>query len=293
MTAALLLGLAGCGDGADLVTAMVPAAPGTGGSGGFTATLPAHCAGAAVPPATLECTGLYADLASKTLAPGVREYAPAYPLWSDGADKRRWIGLPAGSVIDASDPNEWVFPVGTRLWKEFSLQGTAGRDPPVAEGQLANFWVNAVYVWNAGAVGGPALRRAATSPSAAAPTTCPRRTSARSATAAAPSTSSGFSAVDLGLPGATGVTLEALAGEGRLSAAAGRTQPEHRRRRHRRGGAGAGLAARQLRQHLPQRELAGDGVTPPACACASTRASSTGAPRPRLGGADHARSAWR
>ena len=43
------------------------------------------CAGATVPPATLSCTGLYADIAdiaTKTLAPGVRSYQPAVPLYS-------------------------------------------------------------------------------------------------------------------------------------------------------------------------------------------------------------------
>ena len=37
--------------------------------------------------------------------------------------KRRWISLPPGSAIDASDPDAWAFPVGTRLWKEFSFGG--------------------------------------------------------------------------------------------------------------------------------------------------------------------------
>jgi hypothetical protein len=78
------------------------------------------CAGATVPPATLSCTGLYADIATKTLAQGVRSYQPAVPLWSDGAQKARWIELPPGTQIDASDPSEWTFPVGTKVWKEFS-----------------------------------------------------------------------------------------------------------------------------------------------------------------------------
>ena len=144
----ILLGGVGCGDGADLAAVGPLATADAGASApGFAPTLPAHCAAAAVPPATLECTGLYANLAAKTLTPGVREYAPAYVLWSDGADKRRWIGLPAGSVIDASDPNEWVFPIGTRVWKEFSLQGQRV-ETRLWQKVTAKFWVNAVYVWN-------------------------------------------------------------------------------------------------------------------------------------------------
>ncbi|MEA2700728.1 MAG: hypothetical protein QOI66_4999, partial [Myxococcales bacterium] len=85
--------------------------------------LPPECADAALPPTTLVCTGLYADIVGKQLAPGIEAYAPAVPLWSDGADKQRWISLPAGSTIDNADPNEWKFPVGTKVWKEFSRDG--------------------------------------------------------------------------------------------------------------------------------------------------------------------------
>lgn len=73
------------------------------------------------PPARLADTGLYADFAARRLAAGVLSYTPQYALWSDGAAKRRWIRLPPGTSIDASDPDAWVFPVGTKLWKEFSL----------------------------------------------------------------------------------------------------------------------------------------------------------------------------
>src|SRR6266478_9533827 len=46
--------------------------------------LPPECADAALPPPTLVCTGLYADIVGKQLAPGIEAYAPAVPLWSDG-----------------------------------------------------------------------------------------------------------------------------------------------------------------------------------------------------------------
>jgi hypothetical protein len=70
----------------------------------------------------LSATGLYADVATKQIAAGVAAFTPQYPLWSDGARKQRWISLPPGSSIDASDPDAWVFPVGTRLWKEFAFE---------------------------------------------------------------------------------------------------------------------------------------------------------------------------
>jgi mono/diheme cytochrome c family protein len=54
-------------------------------------------------------------------AAGVLEYAPQYPLWSDGAAKRRFVLIPEGEAIDGSDPDAWRFPTGTRFWKEFSF----------------------------------------------------------------------------------------------------------------------------------------------------------------------------
>ena len=73
------------------------------------------------PPRKLSETGLYQDLATLTVAPEARPFSPQYPLWSDGATKLRWVALPAGSTIDAADPDAWRFPVGTRFWKQFSF----------------------------------------------------------------------------------------------------------------------------------------------------------------------------
>ncbi|MDP8998484.1 MAG: hypothetical protein M3O46_00050, partial [Myxococcota bacterium] len=71
----------------------------------------------------LRCTGLYSDWNSRTLSPDVRPYAPAFALWSDGAAKARWIYLPSGQRIDTSNMDEWKFPIGTKVWKEFSVAG--------------------------------------------------------------------------------------------------------------------------------------------------------------------------
>jgi len=98
-------------------------------------------------PDRLSGTGLFADVASRTLAPGVLPYSPQYPLWTDGAAKRRWIRLPPGAAIDGSDPDTWRFPAGTRLWKEFSLGGR-----PVETRYMerrADGWVYATYLWAA------------------------------------------------------------------------------------------------------------------------------------------------
>jgi hypothetical protein len=73
-------------------------------------------------PVVLSQIGLFeADL--ETLAPGVQPYEPRFPLWSDGAAKRRWVYLPEGAQIDTSNMEYWSYPPGTRLYKEFSVDG--------------------------------------------------------------------------------------------------------------------------------------------------------------------------
>ena len=74
-------------------------------------------------PTTLAGTGLCLDTGCTQISADARPYVPAYALWSDGATKRRWISLPPGTQIDTSDMNYWKFPVGTKLWKEFTRAG--------------------------------------------------------------------------------------------------------------------------------------------------------------------------
>ncbi len=108
---------------------------------------PAELEAPAVVPARLHDTGLYAGATGDALAPDVEPFAPQYPLWTDGATKRRWIRLPPGTSIDASDPDAWVFPVGTRLWKEFAFDRRV--ETRMLERLADGSWRAAVYVWNA------------------------------------------------------------------------------------------------------------------------------------------------
>lgn len=97
-------------------------------------------------PELLSETGLYAG--SGALHPDVLEFSPQYPLWSDGASKRRFLRLPPGLSIDGSEPSAWVFPVGTRFWKEFSF----GRqvETRYIERQADGSWRFASYAWDEG-----------------------------------------------------------------------------------------------------------------------------------------------
>lgn len=74
-------------------------------------------------PSTLSATGLYQDIETRTLAPGVLSYEVAWPLWSDEAEKDRYLYVPPGTQIDSEDPDVWSFPVGTKAWKSFSKEG--------------------------------------------------------------------------------------------------------------------------------------------------------------------------
>jgi hypothetical protein len=104
------------------------------------------------PPSLLSATGLFTSVApdgTLVLADGVQEYTPSYALWADGAQKTRWIYLPPGEKIDTSDMDHWSFPVGTKFWKEFDLDGQRLETRLVWRwGSGADDFLYAAYWWN-------------------------------------------------------------------------------------------------------------------------------------------------
>src|SRR5262245_24836077 len=99
-------------------------------------------------PQRLSETGLYADIASETLAADVVPFEPRFHLWSDGAEKRRWLSFPAGSVVDASDSADWRFPAGTKAWKEFTRDGVRVETRLIQKvGDADDDWAAVAYVW--------------------------------------------------------------------------------------------------------------------------------------------------
>jgi len=96
-------------------------------------------------PERLSQTGLFVP-DSLHVRPELLTFTPQYPLWTDGADKHRWIELPAKSSIDASNPDVWVFPVGTRIWKEFSFAGRRIETRYMERG-TDGAWRYATYQW--------------------------------------------------------------------------------------------------------------------------------------------------
>jgi hypothetical protein len=84
-------------------------------------------------------------------------------LWSDGAEKSRYIYLPPNTKIDTTDMDDWVFPIGTRIWKEFRV-GTSTNWNGLAAGTrietrllqkvdvpspVDSGWVMTSYLWSA------------------------------------------------------------------------------------------------------------------------------------------------
>jgi uncharacterized repeat protein (TIGR03806 family) len=125
-------------------------------------------------PRKLSETGLFASTRDHIPAAGLIPYSVNAPLWSDGAEKDRFIALPGAakiefdSVVYPHGPNYsdlgWRFPDGTVLVKTFSIDLEKGN--PASRQRLetrllkykkmpgkddeygAQYWSGYTYVWN-------------------------------------------------------------------------------------------------------------------------------------------------
>jgi len=101
-------------------------------------------------PTLLSESGLYADIATKAIDSAVLGFTPQFELWSDGADKSRWVYIPECDIIDSADMNDWTLPVGTRLWKEFAVDGARIETRLIERiGTGARDFAYVSYQWNA------------------------------------------------------------------------------------------------------------------------------------------------
>lgn len=104
-------------------------------------------------PTSLAETGLCLDAACAQINPAAIPFTPRFPLWIDTATKRRWIALPPGTKIDTHDPNHWVFPRGTRFWKEVTRDGvrveTRYMIKVLADDDADGAWFFVSFEWNA------------------------------------------------------------------------------------------------------------------------------------------------
>jgi uncharacterized repeat protein (TIGR03806 family) len=157
-------GAAGTGSGGTSAGGTGAGGTSVGGSGGAAA----DCAIPAVdmePPALLSQTGCV-NMANPTKPmPGFIPYAVRSPLWSDAAEKHRFLRVPSGSkihVIDCTseaekagcaadtiggDDGHWQMPVGTVLIKNFSLEGKIIETRLVMRRSMTR-WLFYSYEWN-------------------------------------------------------------------------------------------------------------------------------------------------
>jgi len=79
---------------------------------------------------------------------GLVPYDISAPFWSDGAAKDRYIGLPNGTSISINAADDWDFPAGTVLVKNFSLNGRLIETRHLMR-HPDGVWAGYTYEWNA------------------------------------------------------------------------------------------------------------------------------------------------
>ena len=98
-------------------------------------------------PASLAEFGFFTDASANKPAAGVVAYRLNTPLWSDGADKLRFVYLPPGAKAKSGGEGLIAYPVGAALIKTFAF------GPRKLETRVllhrAEGWVALPYQWNA------------------------------------------------------------------------------------------------------------------------------------------------
>jgi hypothetical protein len=95
--------------------------------------------------------GLYETGSCRRLAQSVWPYRPKYELWSDGADKDRYIYLPPGTTIDTTNADRWTFPQGTRIYKTFTIDDVRVETRVIEKVGVAagiDSWTFTAYAWS-------------------------------------------------------------------------------------------------------------------------------------------------
>ena len=102
-------------------------------------------------PASLSDYGFFTDLPSRTPATRLTPYTLNTPLFSDYAEKQRYLYLPAGARAKYDGDAVLDLPVGAALIKTFGYSGADGFRPIETRLLLhrAGGWVALPYVWKA------------------------------------------------------------------------------------------------------------------------------------------------
>lgn len=156
------LALLGCGSSVDAEVLYEPWIPDPGPRQPAFLTFPSAYDGmepapidAPTFPERLSETGAFTSAAALEAETGLVPYEIQAPLWSDGAEKRRWLSLPPGSTLGYSEQEPYEVPAGTVFIKHFEV-ALDERAPEQRRRLETRFWIVAsrdaqygvTYKWN-------------------------------------------------------------------------------------------------------------------------------------------------
>lgn len=105
-------------------------------------------------PKKLSESGLFKSVKGHVMEDSLIPYSVNAVLWSDGANKMRWLGLPAGTKIDYRKSRGWELPEETVIVKSFYIDTVEG-DPKSRRWIETRFlarqgkeWYGYSYAWN-------------------------------------------------------------------------------------------------------------------------------------------------
>ncbi len=98
-------------------------------------------------PKVLSATGCVDPNDARRPSAGLMPYDVNAPLWSDGADKQRWLALPDGATIHFGADGDWDLPLGSVVMKQFSIASTLVETRLFMRHSDGN-WAGYSYEWN-------------------------------------------------------------------------------------------------------------------------------------------------
>ena len=105
-------------------------------------------------PRKLSESGLFESVKGHVMKPALVPYSVNAVLWSDGAAKQRWLGLPGDKKIDYKATRGWEFPDQTVIVKSFYIETEEG-NPQSKRWIETRFltrqgseWYGYSYAWN-------------------------------------------------------------------------------------------------------------------------------------------------
>jgi uncharacterized repeat protein (TIGR03806 family) len=98
-------------------------------------------------PQTLSATGCFEPGDPGQPVAGLIPYDVNSPLWSDGAQKERFLAVPDGKTIQVGSDGDWDFPEGSVLVKTFLLGGTRV-ETRLFMRHPDGVWAGYSYEWN-------------------------------------------------------------------------------------------------------------------------------------------------